>query len=360
VRIALVVSAYDPAVGGVETHVRHLADGLVAGEDDVTVVTHRLGADWPDEERRGRLVVRRFPLTVRAVDYRFSTSLGSFLRSARDAFDVVHVHSYHTLVGVNALLARAGPLVVTPHYHGTGHTRFRAALHHPYRAVGGRVLRSSRAVVCVSRAEARWLAADFPDVRGRIVVIPNGTRAPGDAGGSAVAGPGDVVSIGRLEDYKRGDLLVEAVHRLPAPARLVLVGTGPAGDRLAALARHLGMADRVVLAGRLPEDDVAATLHRAGVVASMSEHEAFGMGLADGLAAGARAVASDIPAHREVVALAGPGAAATLVTPGDVAGLAAALGAALAAGRPDRPSRLPSWEDVVFRTRALYSEVGAP
>ena len=360
-RVVLVVSAFSPAIGGVERHVEQLAAGLAARGDEVTVATHRLRPGAPPVERRDDgVLVRRFPLTVPAANYRFSAALGGYLRASRDRFDVVHVHSYHTLVGLSALLAGAGPLVLTPHYHGTGHTPFRALLHRPYRVLGRRLLERSRAVVCVSRAEALRLAADFPAARDRIVVIPNGTRLPAPSARALAecpAGAGDVASIGRLEHYKRNDLLVEAIARVPAPARLVLVGEGPARTALARQAERLGVGDRVTLTGRLPGDDLAAVLARAGVVASMSEHEAFGLSVADGLAAGARVVASDLPAHREVAALTDR-PAVTLVPPGDVARLAGALAGAVAAGRPAHPARLPSWEDVVTRTRAVYTEEG--
>jgi glycosyltransferase involved in cell wall biosynthesis len=360
-RIALVVSAYAPAVGGVENHVRQLATGLAA-RDDVTVVTHLLDPKHPPAESDDGVEIRRFPLTVSATNYRYSTALGRFLRRDGKDFDVVHVHSYHTLVGVNALLAGVDPLVFTPHYHGTGHTKFRALLHKPYRFVGERVIRRCRAIVCVSRAEAAQVSADFPGSAGRVVVIPNGTspsHPSTDALRSSPAGPSDVVSVGRLETYKRTDLLIRAVASLPPPTRVIVIGDGPARPHLENLVHDLRLDDRVVLAGRLPQETVNAALGGTGVVASMSEHEAFGLSVADGLAAGARVVASDLPAHREVAALGGRPDLVTLVPGGDPEALARAVGAALRAGRPPHPARLPSWDDVVRQTRDVYAEVGA-
>ena len=44
VRIALVVSSYHPRMGGVETHVRRLAQGCAEAGDHVMILTHRLAA----------------------------------------------------------------------------------------------------------------------------------------------------------------------------------------------------------------------------------------------------------------------------------------------------------------------------
>ena len=80
--------------------------------------------------------------------------------------------------------------------------------------------------------------------------------------------------------------------------------------------------------------------------------------MADGLAAGARVVASAIPAHREVGRLAGADAPIVYVDPANTGEFAAALAAALAMGRPSAGQvRLPSWGDVVEQVRELYGEV---
>jgi 1,2-diacylglycerol 3-alpha-glucosyltransferase len=357
-----VVSAYDPAVGGVEEHVQRLATGLAGGGDEVSVLTHRLSRSAAEIEERQGILIRRFPMIVSAPDYRYSAALGRFLRSVRGRYDAVHVHSYHTLVGLNAVLAGVDRMIFTPHYHGTGHTRFRAILHKPYRLIGRQVMRHCRAIVCVSQAEAGLVRADFPAVAARVRVIPNGTRTPRPSVAALRActvGSTDVVSVGRLEDYKRNDLLVRAVPMLPDSARLLIVGEGPARTDLQQLARELGVVDRVSFAGRISRDALDAALSSAGVVSSMSEHEAFGLSVADGLTAGARVVASDIPSHREVAAMATDPSAARLVAGTDPADLAGALRASLAAGRPPLSAQLPSWENVVSRTRELYVECGA-
>lgn len=371
-RVALVTTAFAPAVGGVEHHVGRLAAGLVAAGDDVTVLTHRLSEDDPEHEVRDDGVrVRRFPQVVSATDYRWSAVLLRHLWQHRDRYDVVHAHSYHALAALNATLSGARPLVFTPHYHGTGHTRFRALLHTPYRLLGRQIVRRSQALICVSEGEADLVRADFPWAADQIVVIPNGAQRPtpsAQAAARSAVTSRDVVTVGRLVEYKGVDRLVAAVPHLPQDVRLVVVGDGPDRERLAALAEQAGVASRVRLLGRVDDDDLAAALTRGGVVASLSRHEAFGLCLADGLAAGAPVVASDIPAHREVLRLAGLAAqdVETSLVPAGTDGddphtnapaLAAALSAALERGRSTAASPLPTWTEVVDRTRAVYDRV---
>ena len=357
-RVAQVVASYYPKVGGVETHVRRVAEGCAVAGDQVTVLTHQPGGR-PAEETVGPVRVLRFPLTVGLANYPLSLSLFGYLRTHASDFDVVHAHSYHTLVG-QAAIGLGLPFVFTPHYHGTGHTRLRALLHHLSRPAGGRLFAAADAVICVSAAERDLVAGDFPATERKLRVIPNGTD-PRPAGVSPVSIATDermVLTIGRLERYKRVDLVIRACRALGPEVTLVIVGDGPDRPRLGQCASDAVRSGAVRFTGRISDAELDRLLGTAAVVASASEHEAFGLIVADGLAAGARVVASAIPAHFEVGGLAGADAPITFVDPEDTGRFTAALAASLARGRSEAgPLRLPSWADVTGGTRALYSQV---
>ncbi len=235
-RIAHVVASYHPAVGGLETHVKALADGCAAAGDQVTVLTHQASDDLAADEWAGAVRVLRFPLTVRAHHYPVSRDLFRYLREHAGDFDLIHAHNYHNLTG-QAALSRGRPrrpLVFTPHYHGTGHTRLAAVLHQLYRPVGARLFRGADTVVCVSSAERDLVVAKFPAAAGKVTVIPNGIGPAREvpAGGHAGEREPVVLAIGRLERYKNVDLIIKAFGELPGPARLVIVGDGPDRPRL--------------------------------------------------------------------------------------------------------------------------------
>jgi glycosyltransferase involved in cell wall biosynthesis len=360
-RIAYVVSAYHPHLGGVETHVRRLAEGCAASGDDVMVLTHRTNG-LARSESIGPVRVRRFPLTVRSAAYPVSLAMFGYLRRRARDFDLVHAHSYHTLAAQAAVHAGM-PFVFTPHYHGTGHTGFTAALHQAYRPAGARLFAAAEAVICVSDAERVRLVEDFPLVADRVTTIPNGTdrhartTCPDEASGRTPV----VLTVGRLERYKNVDLIIRAFRAMETAATLVIVGDGPDRSRLERLAGLPGGPGWPIrFAGRIPDEDLARLLTQASVVTSASDHEAFGLVVADGLACGARAVVSGIPAHREVGSLAGPHAPVDFVDPRDTRQFALALSAAIESGPARNASvQLPSWADVVGRTRELYAKVRA-
>lgn len=358
-RIAYAVSSYHPRIGGVETHVQRIADGCAEAGDEVTVLSHEVRG-CPAEEWIGPVRVLRFPLTIDSPNYPLSRSLMRYLRSYAANFDLVHAHSYHTLVA-HAAVNSGLPFVFTPHYHGTGHTQFRKLLHTVYRPIGARPFNAANAVICVSEAERALIAHNFPSVADRVVTIPNGTDAsvPAPTGEWAALGEDPLVlTVGRLERYKNIDLIINAFRALPFAATLVVAGDGPDRTRLQRRAADPGWP--VVLTGKVSDAALSGLFARATVVASGSDHEAFGMTIATGLTSGARVVASDIAAHAEVAGLAGVQSPVTLVDPRDTPRLTEALATALLAGRlPAGRFRLPSWTDVVDATRELYSRINS-
>jgi glycosyltransferase involved in cell wall biosynthesis len=70
-------------------------------------------------------------------------------------------------------------------------------------------------------------------------------------------GFGDYVfTVGRLDRMKRFDLLVRALAHTATPVRCVIAGAGPEAQPLAELARSLGVAERVRLAGRVEDGEL--------------------------------------------------------------------------------------------------------
>jgi glycosyltransferase involved in cell wall biosynthesis len=169
------------------------------------------------------------------------------------------------------------------------------------------------------------------------------------------------VSLGRLERYKRVDRLIDAMTQVPEPARLVVVGSGPARPELLELASARGVAPRVEFRENLPRSEVRGLLAGAQAVVTMSEHEAFGLTLLEGIAAGRHAIASDLPAHREVSRFAATDAVRLMPLASDRAQLAEAMRDCLGRTRDlDRGARVPSWEHVGRRTLAVYRSIAGP
>lgn len=162
--------------------------------------------------------------------------------------------------------------------------------------------------------DPRWTESGTPSA-------PAGLVAPLPAGRM-------LLTVGRMnadERYKGQDRVIRAlpaVLQAVPDAYYVAVGGGTWMPWLAALARELGVQDRVVLLGRADDAALAAYYRRAQVFVGPSSGEAFGLVYLEAMYHGLPVVASHDDGGAEIVR---HGETGLLVDPHDTAALAAAL-----------------------------------
>jgi glycosyltransferase involved in cell wall biosynthesis len=224
----------------------------------------------------------------------------------------------------------------------------------------------------------------------RIVLVPNGVDETLLAEAQAVDAarravgldlpPGAFVvgGVSAVVAYEGHEVLLRAAAALlgdPAtPAELkerlhvVVVGDGTAAPDLLALARELGIAQRVHLPGRVPRGEARAWVQAMDVIAvprldlevtrSVTPQKPV-----EAMALGRPVIVSDLPALRETVTGADGAARAVLVQAGDPESLAAAIASLhedeetrrdLSAGGRDL-ARERTWPALMRRYEALYA-----
>lgn len=360
-RIGYVVPRYLPFVGGVETHVSHLATRLAALGCHVEVLTQEIGRGESRIEQMRGVTVKRFPSIVPAPNYAFAPGLWRYLAAHADEFDLLHAHSYHAFAALAAACTAQSPLVFTPHYLGTSESRWRRLLHKPYRKVGAHIFERAARVICVSKSEAALVCRHFPKAADRLVHIPNGVSL--EAIQAARPFPTEktvVLCVGRLERYKGVHRVLDAVARLDDTFVLRVIGSGPARKELEALPKTLGLGDRVEFLGAMEPDALFRWYRTAAVLVTLSTHEAFPIVPLEALVAGASVVASDIPAHREFVGGWGDERVRLVSLDSGAAALSDAIkNAALLPSRPVSIGAAATWDAVTERTLQMYREVVA-
>jgi phosphatidylinositol alpha-mannosyltransferase len=231
---------------------------------------------------------------------------------ARSRFDVIHLHEpLAPSITIPALMLQAAPTVAT--FHAAGERT-------PYRwfgALARRLARHIDAPVAVSDAAAE-LAHRHLGVT--CAVLYNGIELERFDPGTRECRSRSILVLGRHEERKGLDVLLEAMAELPDDVSLLIVGSGPDSPRL----RNRYCGDpRVVWLGQVSEATKLDLLHRSSVLCAPSRHgESFGVVLLEAMAAGLPVVASNLSGYR---GLSNGGLAARLVPPGDAAALAREL-----------------------------------
>jgi phosphatidyl-myo-inositol alpha-mannosyltransferase len=322
-RIGIVCPYTWDVPGGVQQHVRDLAEALVASGHDVSVI-----APADDDAplpwyvvSAGRAVPVPYNGSVARLAFGF-LSAGRVRRWIREgAFDVLHVHEPAApSLGLLACWAADGPIVATFH---ASFERSRAL------SAAGPILQSAlekiTARIAVSEKARRTLVEHLG---GDAVLIPNGVTTERYAMAEPLPGwPGDdgaIGFLGRMDEQRKGlPVLLRAFETLGRERpglRLLLAGPGDAEEVLGRVSRDLR--SRVIVLGMVSEADKVRALHSVDVfVAPNTGGESFGIVLAEAMSAGAPILASDIEAFRRVLQ---DGRAGALFPVGDSAALATA------------------------------------
>ncbi|WP_019587347.1 glycosyltransferase family 4 protein [Deinococcus apachensis] len=221
----------------------------------------------------------------------------------------------HFTPGFNPPLASPVPLVFTVHDlihldvpEEAGWTRrlyydrvVRPALHHAAR------------VLTVSEASRQRLLEWGGVPETQVVVVGNGV-GPNFTPDGDVHQPGYpyLLYVGNRKPHKNVPRLLRAFAALGLP-ELRLVLSGPPDAETAHLALSLGVYDRVVFSGLIPEEELPAYYRGASALAFPSLYEGFGLPAAEAMACGVPVVTSTTTSLPEIV-----GDAAILVDPRDM------------------------------------------
>jgi len=287
-----VAPRYHPHIGGVEYVVKSVAERFARRGHEVTMLCGETNMERPKEELVNGVRVVRWPIYAPGNAYHFPRireALKRWLLDTARESDVVHFHSVHSVFTVYSLsvLRNYGVRkVLTPHYHGTGHTFFRRTLWKIWRRYVRRALASVDVVHSVSRYEKQLLAKDF---RVNPVVIEHGVEewileVPWSPSGYAMYS-------GRIEKYKNVHRLANIVKYLNDAGLSLELKVFGEGSFKRKLGQHL---DKLGIKYELkpPQhyDEYINYLSRANFFGLLSEREAFGQTVNEANALGVPAV----------------------------------------------------------------------
>jgi phosphatidyl-myo-inositol alpha-mannosyltransferase len=328
IRIGMVCPYGWDTPGGVQTHIRDLADHLIEEGHYVSVLT----PVSDDSVQSANYVVNAgkpisIPVNGSVAKILFGPVASSRAKQwiASEDFDLLHLHEPAIpSLSLLACSAAEGPLVGTFHVS----TQKKKAIY----AIGPilePIVEKLTARIAVSEL-ARSTLKDHFDTDA--VVIPNGIDGQRYANAKIsenYSGGHTVGFIGRFEESRKGlQVLIDSlaiVSRFIPDVSYLVAGPGESEDFLKRLNPQLR--SRIKFLGLLTNEEKMSFLKTVQIyVAPNTGSESFGIILTEALSAGTAVVASDIPAFKAVLE---NGAAGDLFINGDSADLAKVLVALL-------------------------------
>ncbi|MBZ5663363.1 MAG: glycosyltransferase [Acidobacteriia bacterium] len=213
--------------------------------------------------------------------------------------DLIHAHSALPCGHAAVLLSRRLniPFVVTVHGLDVFNTCFRGGMHAKWRRrVSIDVYRSARTVICISERVQRLLRDGMPEGV-RSTVVYNGTDtnffspAPN---GAPPQQENEILIVGNLNVEKGHELVLRAIRQIEASFPKLhcrIIGDGRDRARIEALARDLGVAQRVRVEGRKSRADVANAMRACSVFVLPSRYEGLGCVYLEAMACGKPVIA---------------------------------------------------------------------
>jgi len=309
--------------GGVQEQVLGLARALRERGVDVRVLAP---CDGPPPDVGITALGASLPTSANGSIAPIAPDLPAQLRLVRalwnEDFDLLHLHEpFAPGVGITTVVMQVAPMIGT--FHAAGESA-------AYRWInrGCRALLRRLDLACAVSAEAEALASKWLD--GTYERVFNGIEIDRFAHAPLIeTDRPTLLFLGRHEERKGLQVLLDAMKQLPPLAQLWVGGDGPQTQDL----KEMTASDaRIHWLGRLSDDDKRARIRSADVVCAPSlGGESFGIVLLEAMAAGTPIVASDIAGYGKV---ARDGVDALLVRAGDANALARAITVVLEGG-PD-------------------------
>ncbi len=348
-RVGLVIYGSLDTLSGGYLYDRQLAAALRRWGDEVTVIS----VPWRSYAR-----------------HLADNASADLLRRMSAGFDVLLQDelNHPSLAWANDRLGPGRPPLVAIVHHLRASEPRPAWQNRLYGWVERRYLRSVDAFVYNSHTTRRAAEALNGQAKPNLVAYPAGDRfAPPSPTERPAGGPLRLLFVGNLIPRKGLDTLLRALARVRGEWRLVVVGrpsADPAHARaLRRLAAELELGNRVAWRGGVGDDELAAELAAADVLAVPSQYEGFGIVYLEGMAFGLPAIATTAGAAHEIIT---DGVNGFLVPPGDGAAMAErierlaadrALLARMGAAAWATFERHPTWEETTTRIRRFLVEI---
>jgi len=300
-RIGLVCPYSWDVPGGVQNHIRDLAEFLIHNGHHVEVLAPATESeDLPDYVvSAGRAV--SIPYNGAVARLLFGVGANSRVRSwINDGdFDLLHLHE-PAIPSLSLLACWAGEGAMVGTFHAAA--KYQKAIF----AIGPilePVIEKLSARIAVSESARLTLTAHLET---DAIVIPNGIYADNYRDGSSrPEWQGNTIGfLGRFEEDRKGlPVLLDAlpfISRFIPDIRVLIAGPGDSEEVLAKVDPQLR--NRVEFLGKISEKDKADFLASVSLyIAPNTGGESFGIILAEAMAGGAAVVASDIPAFADVL-----------------------------------------------------------
>lgn len=291
-------------IGGLENYVLHLSNHQVKNGNEVDIATINRNFLTGDRLAQNEILptgqkIIRVPYGG-LKKYPLAPKILNLVRS----YDIIHVHAIDFFADFLAFtkFIHKKKLILTTH-GGFFHSNWGTSIKKIYfKTVTRQALKRYSRVIGCSANDIDLFKPIYPD----IILIENGVEVMPYIQTPKNRKRGTLTSLGRIDDHKRIDLLIDiAVQLKQMNYDIHLNIVGPDWNKLVRKlkekAKAMGINGQVNFAGTVSEDRIREILSETDVFVSASEYEGFGISAVEAMASGTLCVLNDIPSFNKLL-----------------------------------------------------------
>lgn len=285
---------YYPVLGGIENHIKFLAEAQVAAGHQVTVLVCAPGKHTLTETISGVTIIKAGRLLTAAS---MPLSIAQPLELARLRPDIVHLQSPYPLGEVANWLTKRAKATIISYQSDIVRQQKWLLIYGPFLR---RILRAADRII-VTTPQYIEISPWLKPIREKCTVVPIGIDlnrfTPGQKPTvqQVQSDLFKLLFVGRLRYYKGLDTLLKALVHIPE-THLTIVGIGPMEAEWKALSQELCLTERVTFAGEIDDAHLPAYYQQADlfVLPANARAEAYGIVLIEAMASGLPCVTTEL------------------------------------------------------------------
>lgn len=292
-KILQVGKFYPPAIGGIETTMQDICEGLNARGFICDVLCSHSMRHFRLDILDSKARIYRTKSYGKLANTSITPQMIYFLKNIGKTYDIIHLHLPDPMANLALLCANLSDKIIIVHWHSD--IIKQKYLLQLYKPLQSWLLK--RADIIIGTSPKYITQSPFlQHYQNKCIAIPSGVQNPKPTKTPPKCEPKLLFALGRLVSYKGFEYAIKMMQYLPQDYRLCIGGKGELESSLKSLVSALNLENRVSFLGFIDDWELPNLYRKSAIfiLSSITKNEAFGLVQAEAMSYGVPVVSCAI------------------------------------------------------------------